>query len=777
MITQKEEQSICIVGAGPAGLVAAKTFKQHGWAVTVYEAADRVGGMWRDGPGELGEKCSPEMRTNLSRYTVAFSDLPWTSIDLDFSNPDAHPLAAPPAFPKAWQVGRYLETYAKVFGLTKDLQLGKRVVKASLQEDRTWKVVSDDGTGQPNSCTFDRLIVASGFFNKPAGTFDPTPLKDHSTIQHSSKFRSLSDLTDSPGKVVVIGGGISGSEAAAQAAFQISNAKYSPSEKTSAHADSKVFHIINRPFYCLPRYLPQDPQNQEGDFKPAPKFLPVDLVLYDLSRHGNGEISASITTVPPEKAQKGHQFLRASIGCDLSDVGYPELAYTASQTQHPAYTGITETYMEFVRSGIIVPVQGWVEHVVQADDGDFLDISVKRYEPWYHGPDKETMVIKSAPGSDCEGCADSLQGQGKVCNVTGIIEATGYKADLDWLDSRVRALLADENTNHNLRIPYLLSRGSVFSRQVPTIGFVGFYEGPYWGMMEMQARLLAQSWTKRDAEQSSSPVSALYTYDDTKRMQEAMNQRSLQVPQFWMADYVGLMEEFARGTGVSRDDSLFDGQTGPAIPSRYQHADTHLQAKEVVKDVAATLQASKENARFVAAAVFTGMQGVWTMTRKIDSRTNTPGGVFVGTAHFHPRQSTDPTIYVSEYLYVEQGTFTMDTGLSFPATRRYVYRYNEARDEITAWFVDDDNKSVGALFNTWKFYAPDDEKSGWMAKGYHWCDPDTYRNQCEFKFRGAKIEKFMLRYEVEGPKKDYSHESWYERPRVDGSASQGDEEI
>jgi hypothetical protein len=148
----------------------------------------------------------------------------------------------------------------------------------------------------------------------------------------------------------------------------------------------------------------------------------------------------------------------------------------------------------------------------------------------------------------------------------GIIEATGYKADLDWLDPWVRDLLADESTAPNLRIPYLLSRGSVLSRRLPTLGFVGFYEGPYWGVMELQARLLARSWAKRGSEQLQSLVPELYKYDDTKRMQEAMNQRSLQVPQFWMADYVGLLEEFARETEVSRDDSLFGGQTGPAFP-------------------------------------------------------------------------------------------------------------------------------------------------------------------------------------------------------------------
>ncbi|KAI4707045.1 hypothetical protein J4E89_008380 [Alternaria sp. Ai002NY15] len=628
-----EQQAVCVVGAGPAGLAAAHICRQHGFAVTVYEAADRVGGMWRHDRGEFGDKCSPEMRTNLSRYTVAFSDLAWTSI-------------------------------------------------------------------------------------------------------------------------VVIGGGISGSEAASQAASQISNAKHSPGGMTPSHADSRVFHVINRPFYCLPRYLPQDPQTHDGHFKPAPRFLPLDLILYNLSRRGHGDISAAISTVPPEKAKKGHDFLRSSIGCHHADVGFSELAYTATQTQHPGYTGITDTYMEFVRSGIIVPVRGWVEHVEQAANGDCLEISLGQYEPWFHGPGAKAM------------------GESRLSDVVGIIEATGYKADLDWLDARVQSLLADGSDNPNPRIPYILSRGSVFSQQIPTIGFVGFYEGPYWGMMEMQARLLAQRWAKREPEQSATLSSALYTYDDTRHMQNAMGQRSLQVPQFWMADYVGLMEEFARETGVSRDDTLFGSQSGPAFPSRYRHTDSSLQAKAVVSEVAGILEASQEHARFVAAAVFTGMQGVWKMTRKIDSRTQTPGGTFVGTAHFHPRQSTDAATYASEYLYIEQGTFTMDAGLSFPATRRYVYRYNETSDEITAWFVEDDEKSVGKLFNTWRFHASDDQAGGWMATGCHWCDPDTYQNDCEFKFCGAKIDRFMIRYKVDGPKKDYLHESWYQRPKVDGGANE-----
>ncbi|KNG49273.1 hypothetical protein TW65_04254 [Stemphylium lycopersici] len=742
------KSSVLIVGAGPAGLVAAKTFKQYGYNISIYEAADRVGGMWRDEHGGPGDKCSPDMRTNLSRFTVAFPDLSWNSVNLTTSQSSLDLPIDPPMFPKAWQVGQYLGSYAKTFGLIENIILRRRVVNASLQEDKTWKVISEDDSGQLSSGTFDHLIVASGFFNKPSASFDPSS-QGLPNIQHSSRFRSLSELSSLSGKIVVIGGGISGSEAASQAAFQISTARNSPSKTKPAHAESTIYHVINRPFYCLPRYLPQDPQLQNGSFNPAPKFLPLDLILYNLSRRGGGEISAAITTVPPEKAQKGHEFLRTSAGGNQDEFGYPELVYRSEQTQHPGYTGITDTYMEFVRSGVIVPIQGWVNKVKQQTDSSLLNIELQQYEPWYYTPERDAI------------------GSRTITEAVGIIEATGYRADLDWLDPHVKDLLNDESATPNVRIPFLLTRGSILASRVPTIGFIGFYEGPYWGVMETQARFLAKAWVKRQSTDSLDlPDLEIYKEEATVRMREAMSERSLQVPQFWMSDYVGLVEELAREAGLLRDDSAFDGQTGPAFPSRYQGKYTSPEAKEVVNEVASVIKASNEHARFVAAAVFTGMQGVWNIERKIQSRTDTPGGTFTGTVQFHPRESTKPTLYSAEYLYIEHGTFTMDTGLSFPATRRYVYRYNEAKDSISAWFVDEDNESVGALFNTWAFHAPEKQHHGWVAKGHHWCDPDTYKNTCEFRFRGARIERFMIRYEVQGPRKDYEHESWYERPKA-----------
>ncbi|KAL5122043.1 hypothetical protein ACEQ8H_000260 [Pleosporales sp. CAS-2024a] len=752
-------KSVCIIGAGPAGLVAAKTFLQKGgYTVTVYESADRVGGMWRARPGEKGDKCDPSMRTNLSRFTVAFSDLSWQSVDL--SNPvTGAPSASIPMFPAAWQVGCYLKKYAETFGVDSHIMFNKKVEMASLQDNSlTWDVECVDVlTDQRSHHTYDYLVCASGFFDRPMtrdffdnsfASFDPYPLEDGHPghFQHSSRFRSLLALTDSPGKIAVIGGGISGIEAAAQAAMQVSNAKYSPAPK-DPHADSVIYHITNRPFYCMPRYLPQDPTGALGiEAKSAPHFLPLDLVLYNLSRRGGGDISAAIATIPEDKAMKGHEFLRSVLGSDQSELGQSALVYDKDLTRFPAYTGITDTYTEFVRSGVIVPVQGFVNGVSDRyqDYGGF-NIEILPKAPW--------KVVDCSNGTPRDHITASA-----------IIEATGYSSSIPYLTSYINPNILVDFDPTCPRVPLILSRGSVFAKGASTLAFVGFYEGPYWSVMEQQARLIVDTWTTETATAVSSRVGKIYQYDDAENMRAAIKAKSLQVPQFWQADYVGLVEEFARCNGVIRNDDTLGDHTGPAFPARYCSDNTNDQASQAVVEVTELIKASQSDAKFVAAAVFRGMQGIWSMSRKITSRKSSmPGGTFEGMAHFHPRFPTDAA-YAAEYLYIEEGALKLDNGASFPATRRYIYRYNEATDKISAWFAEEDGASVANLFNTWTFEEPSGLFVGWVAKGHHWCDPDTYKNTCEFRFKGAMLEQFNIVYQVEGPNKDYSHDSTYTRP-------------
>jgi cation diffusion facilitator CzcD-associated flavoprotein CzcO len=707
--------------------------------------------MWRAKKDEDGDKCAPAMRTNLSRFTVAFADLSWSSVNLGPEDGASHN-ASPPMFPEAHQVGRYLDAYKKRFLPENVLTCNREVTHAKLSdsEPRTWTVTSLDKASQTtHQDSFDYLIVASGFFDRPSHSLIAAS-SPQIPIQHSSKFRSVASLSPRPGKVVVIGGGISGSEAAATAALQISNAKYTPGNSKPAWSESTVYHVFDRPFYCLPRYLPQDPYNPAiQDFRLAPDFLPVDLCLYNLSRRGEGPISATNGLVPADKAKKGHEFIRSVIGGDQRDLGRPELVCKPEQTAYPAYTGLSDTYTEFVRSGLIVPIQGRAEAITDTSDSAILQLAHK--SSW-----------AAATGT-------GVTPQTQLEDVVGIIEATGFQVHLDYLDADVKQALDYDPTCH--RLPFLLSRGSIFNPNIPELAFIGFYEGPYWGIMEMQAHLVAQKWA---TDSMTFPTDV----EETNRVREALKNRDLSVPQFWMPDYVGMMEEFSRHAGIPRTDTpFFAEQTGPAFPARYtaplaSTTPNNIEAETTIRDALDALNTT--STRFVAAATFRALQGPWTLRRKITSRhPSAPGGNFTGTAHFHPRYPTAPG-FDAEYLYIEEGTFTMDNGFKFPATRRYVYRYAEQQGKISTWFVDEDRESAERVFNELVFERPlkeggeEDTERGWLAKSEHWCEPDSYNTRCEFRFRGAGLAAFGVVYVVSGPQKDYEHESWYERP-VPGS--------
>ncbi|KAF2003520.1 hypothetical protein P154DRAFT_543874 [Amniculicola lignicola CBS 123094] len=731
-------KSVLVVGAGPAGLVAARSLLHSGFQVTVFEAAERVGGMWRVRSGEEGKKCSPEMRTNLSRFTVAFSDLSWESVGLQDGDQSTSTL---PMFPKAWQVGRYLETYAKQFIPSSVIVCNTRVSKAELVgKPRRWRVVTVNQTShETHEQGFDYLVVASGFFDRPSSSFSRlvrgTPTSNI-PLQHSSKFRHISSLTSTSGSiVVVVGGGISGSEAAATVATQISSAKHSPGPKL-AYAESKVYHVLNRPFYCLPRYIPQNTYRPETQsYNLSPSFLPLDLLLYDLSRRGGGLISASNGQVPPERAAKGHEYIRSVIGGDQRELGYAALVSSPQQTQYPSFTGISDTYPEFVRSGIIVPVRGRATGIGLREVDHTIELNVKGDGLWSLGADSDTTIE----------------------NVVGIIDATGFEVGLDYLSAQVKQSL--EYDAACPRVPFILSRGSVFNPAVPEIAFVGFYEGPYWGVMEMQAQLIAKQWNPSTPEPRLPP--ALLDTSDSRAIRNALKTHATGVPQFWMMDYVGMVEEFSRSTGVDRLADETFGTSNPLFPARYALPYRSDDTSITLSSVLDTLHASTSSTRFVAAAAFRGMQGLWTLRRKIDSRSSaSPGGTLKGTAHFHPRAPTDET-FTAEYLYIEEGTFRLDSGFEFPATRRYVYRYSEVEDKISAWFVCEDGVTVERFFNRMDFQ---EKEKGWIAIGLHWCDPDTYQSRSEFRFRGAAVQSFGITYEVKGPRKDYTMESWYERP-------------
>ncbi|KAH6671027.1 flavin-containing monooxygenase-like protein [Halenospora varia] len=727
-------KTVCIVGAGPSGLVAAKTLihdhPKDTFHVTIFEALDRIGGLWPVSETDQG-MINPDMCTNQSKHTVSFSDLAWAE--------------EIPSFPKAWQVGQYLERYIKTYP-GYEIRKNTRIVKAE-QDNGRWRVqtqASPNGSsGQVQNHEFDHLIITSGFFGKPK---IPDMLRDFSTpVFHSSQVRDVKSLlTDNhktlpaPGRnIVVVGGQMSGVEIAASIALQVSSAENSPGavdvpeEKTY-----KIIHVVQNPVWVMPLFFPNNPNldTKDGTKKPnpSPNFLPVDLVTYNLGWKPPGPIENSSGHISEDAARMTHDFMNTYIGSDQSDLGTQNLAMTGEVRTQVPYLAVSDQYTEFVRSGKIKTIRGKVT-----------------------GTDKTagTLLVKDG------------QEQKTIEDVAAVIFATGYNAapSLDFLPKDLLSSLQFDPQSD--AFPLALNIHSTVNAALPSLGFVGFYRSPYWGVMEMQARCLGTLWS--DNKQAAQALAE----DETLSSMLALRSDPRRA-QFPMGDYAHLMESFASILDIQRvEPKGSTGRTGLVLPSRYfspTASALEIAEAEKARDIiTSTMHDSTTKGRFVARAAFRAMQGDWKLERTITSRiASYPSGTLSGEAEFRPRAPTEMGVDM-EYLYLENGEFSASNGFSFSAKRSYAHRYTSTTDTLSVWFTKADHKTVDYLFHELEFTVPltpsTSEARPWKAKSSHLCIEDLYDVAYEFWFQGTTLREWCLEYSVRGPAKDYTIRSVYRR--------------
>lgn len=179
---------------------------------------------------------------------------------------------------------------------------------------------------------------------------------------------------------------------------------------------------------------------------------------------------------------------------------------------------------------------------------------------------------------------------------------------------------------------------------------------------------------------------------------------------------------------------------------------------------------TQQTKRTICSQIFALLEGLWTIDRDIRSVLPTyPSGIFVGEARFERRPQSEGRT-ATEYLYSENGTFSTEQGLSFPATRQYVYRYQHASDTISAWFVKADNQStVDYLFHELHMDPAGEQsvtslfegENKIIANGYHLCVEDHYTPNYNFSFKDGVLQHWSLSYQVNGPQKDYRTETKY----------------
>lgn len=542
--------------------------------------------------------------------------------------------------------------------------------------------------GQVSSEDFDLVVIASGFFAQPFIPDIPGLDSFSGPFIHSSALRNQRENLFSGDKdrdgnrnIVVIGGSMSGAEAASAVALHQSSCSLSM-DKVPHAQEVKVHHIYSRPFWTLPTYLPHEVSEDN------PSFLPLDLAMYDLARRPPGPIEYSLGPIPEEKAVKMNDYFHSLLGDDYERHAHMDSSHATNECRtQPPWVAIGNDYAEFVRSGRIQASMGRVISVTSAQDTELSSVQ-------YEGPDGTSETIDK---------------------VAGIVMATGFRPDnsLSFLPDQVLATL--EYSKADPFSPLVLDKGGTIRSEIPDVGFVGFYRGPYWGVMEMQARFLGKLW--------------LGEYDDaictTDNQKHSLRNLRLADPdlsrgQFPMGDYVGLMESFAKDLNISRSTlKPGDNRFGPAVPARYLYGDAFTPANgdgdQLAPDseVEVTLDALRDALvpghgaaqKAAASAVFRALHGSWEHSIQEPSTTGceTSSKALV----FHPRYPTSPA-YDREYICIESRVDS--TGRQEPAQDnvQFIMRLAEevsdtATSQIEIWSSDlTDKLSAGHKTQVWE---------------------------------------------------------------------------
>lgn len=364
----------------------------------------------------------------------------------------------------------------------------------------------------------------------------------------------------------------------------------------------------------------------------------MDLVSYNIGARPPGPISNTSGHITLEAAATTHGFLKNFIGTDQSEFGAPEIFMEGGILSEPPCLGVSDQYNEYVRAGLIKLVKGKISGV-SSSSPRVINLST----------DGEETVLD---------------------DVAAVVFATGFDPapSVSFLSKEILDTLQADPSNDKCFLA--LNMNSTISNQIPSLGFVGFYRSPYWGVMEMQARFLGKLW-------SGDAKAAKALAEDTTKESLLKLRTDPRAAQFPMGDYAYLMEFWSDILDIRRKEpeSTANGaRSGVVLPARYLPANATAeqieQSSASLRDVQQVLNASSESAKFVPRVIFKAMQGIWKLERSIDSRrSDYPSGTLIGEAHFHPRASTDEN-YDLEYLYKESGEFVSPQGFRFTATRR-----------------------------------------------------------------------------------------------------------
>jgi cation diffusion facilitator CzcD-associated flavoprotein CzcO len=217
--------TVCIIGAGAAGLAAARQLQAGSVPFEVLERERDVGGIW--------DVSLPHSPVYHSAHLI--SSKPLTQFP-DFPMPREYP-----DYPDHAQALSYLRGYATRFGLYDHIRFGRTVERAQRADGGGWKVSLAGGEAR----MYEGLIVAAGIHWVPKVPRLPGGFYGES--MHSCGYKSAEVFRGK--RVLVIGAGNSGCDIAVDASQRA----------------SRTFLSVRRGYHFIPKHAFGRPIDQVGE--------------------------------------------------------------------------------------------------------------------------------------------------------------------------------------------------------------------------------------------------------------------------------------------------------------------------------------------------------------------------------------------------------------------------------------------------------------------------------------------------------------------------------
>ncbi|CAH8377035.1 unnamed protein product [Eruca vesicaria subsp. sativa] len=208
-------QRVAVIGAGAAGLVAARELRREGHTAVVFDREKQVGGLWVYTPKAESDPLSLDptrhvvhssvyesLRTNLPRECMGFRDFPFVPRGDDVSRD-------PRRYPSHREVLAYLQDFAREFKIEEMVRFETEVVRVEPINGK-WRVLSRNSGGLSEDEIFDAVVVCSGHYAEPSVAQIPGVESWPGKQIHSHNYRLPDPFEDEV--VVVIGNFASGAD-------------------------------------------------------------------------------------------------------------------------------------------------------------------------------------------------------------------------------------------------------------------------------------------------------------------------------------------------------------------------------------------------------------------------------------------------------------------------------------------------------------------------------------------------------------------------------------